>query len=163
MSGCRSLIPRDRSVQSAVQEPYWVTFTLSDNWVSGAMKPAASADGWDEVAVKQVLLAGLLGLMTSAAFAHSGPSTTAPENGAVLAAVPAHVFLTFAKRIRLTKVEMTHMSNRPIQLDLADQKAFATEFVVPLTGMGKGRYRIEWRGLGLDGHAAQCEFTFRVE
>jgi len=29
--------------------------------------------------------------------------------------------------------------------------------------MGAGTYRIEWRGLGIDGHAMQGEFTFTVE
>jgi methionine-rich copper-binding protein CopC len=29
--------------------------------------------------------------------------------------------------------------------------------------MGEGIYRIEWRGLGADGHAMQGAFTFTVD
>ena len=113
--------------------------------------------------MKPILLAGLFGLMTSAVFAHPRLSMSTPENGAVLTAVPTHVLLTFETQIRLTKIEMTHQPHRAIQLDLGDQKAFATEFVVPLTRMGKGQYRIEWRGLAIDGHVMRGDLTFHVE
>jgi len=50
-----------------------------------------------------------------------------------------------------------------VELDLGDQKSFATEFVVPVEQMGSGTYQIEWRGLGIDGHAMTGEFMFTVD
>ena len=56
--------------------------------------------------MKAILLAGLLALAVTPALAHSGLDTTTPENGAVLAEAPPHIVLTFAKRIRLTRVRL---------------------------------------------------------
>ena len=113
--------------------------------------------------MKRILLAGLLVLIPVAAAAHSRMDTTAPADGAVLAEPPSEIVLTFAKRVRLTRVRMARDDGRPVDLDLGDQKAFATRFVLPATDMGKGRYRIEWRALASDGHAMRGAFMFRVE
>ena len=84
--------------------------------------------------MKAILLAGLLALVAISALSHSGLDTTAPENGAVLVEPPPRIVLTFAKRTRLTRVRLTHGDRAPGDLNLGDQKSFATRFVVPLTG-----------------------------
>ena len=113
--------------------------------------------------MKAVLLAGLLALATTPVLAHSAVDATAPENGAVLAQAPPNIVLTFAKPIRLTRVRMTHDAGNAIDLDLGGQTAFASRFELPLKDMGSGLYRIEWRGLSEDGHAARRTFAFRVQ
>ncbi|MDE0416525.1 MAG: copper resistance protein CopC [bacterium] len=113
--------------------------------------------------MKAILLAGLLALAAIPALAHSALDATAPENGAVLAQVPPHVVLTFANRIRLTRVHMTHDAGDAIDLDLGTQTSFATRFELPLKDLGSGLYRIEWRGLSGDGHVMRAVFTFRVQ
>lgn len=113
--------------------------------------------------MKHLALFVLLASLASGAFAHSRVDTTTPENGAVIADVPADISFNFANDIRLTRVEMTHADHPSVQLDLGDQKSFDRSFTLPLEGMGVGIYRIEWRGLGIDGHAMQGEFTFTVE
>ena len=112
--------------------------------------------------MKAVLLAGLLALAAAPALAHAVLDATAPENGAVLAAAPPHVVLTFAKRVRLVRVRMTHGDGAAVDLDLAGQAAFAARFAVPLADLGSGLYRIEWRGLSIDGHVVRGAFAFRV-
>ena len=109
------------------------------------------------------ILAGLFVLMAAAASAHSRLNTTAPADGAVLAQAPAHIVLTFAKRLRLTRVRMTHDDGPAVDLELGGQKSLKTRFTVPLSGKGRGLYRIEWRGLSIDGHAMRGRFTFRVK
>ena len=101
--------------------------------------------------------------MGTGAFAHSKVNSTVPENEAVLAETPETVELKFAKKIRLIKVAMTHLDHPTVELNLGDQKSFATEFEVPVIQMGGGEYVIEWRGLGIDGHAMNGEFMFVVE
>lgn len=113
--------------------------------------------------MKALLLAAMLALAAAPALAHSGLDSTTPENGAELAQAPPHVVLTFAKRIRLTRVRMTHDTGDAIDLDLGGQTTFATRFELPLMDMGSGPYRIEWRGLSADGHAMRNTFTFRVQ
>ena len=112
--------------------------------------------------MKSLLLAILFALMTAAALAHSKLDTTFPTDGAVLVQVPHHLRFSFARDIRLTRVRMTHADRPAVDLDLDGQNAFATRFWVPLIGGGKGRYRIEWRGVAADGHAMRGAFTFRM-
>ena len=112
--------------------------------------------------MKAILLAGMLALAATPALTHSAINTTAPEDGAVLAQAPPHIALTFAKRIRLTRVRMTRDAGDAVDLDLGEQTAFATRFELPLEDRGSGVYRIEWRGLSGDGHAMRKTFSFRV-
>ena len=111
--------------------------------------------------MKRFVLAGLISLMATGTSAHSRLNTTAPADGAVLA--QARIVLTFAKRLRLTRVRMTHDDGPAVDLELGGQKSFKTRFTVPLSGKGRGLYRIEWRRLSIDGHAMRGRFTFRVK
>lgn len=113
--------------------------------------------------MKNIILAVTLALVTTGAFAHSKVNTMTPANGSVVNQVPEDISLTFGKKIRLTKIEMIHADEHKEQLDLGEQKAFGTEFSVPLIGMGSGVYQIEWRGLGDDGHAMKGDFSFEVK
>lgn len=113
--------------------------------------------------MKKLVLVTLLATLSTGAFAHSRMDTTTPENGAVLAVAPEEVRFNFANDIRLTRVEMTLADHPSVELELGDQKSFDRVFTLPLEGMGSGIYLIEWRGLGVDGHAMQGEFRFTVE
>lgn len=104
----------------------------------------------------------LLALWSTVAFAHTEVNSTTPENGAVLADVPSHVIMTFANQIRLTRVQVTHDNEASIDLDLENQKNFSTRFEFPISDMGDGIYRIEWRGLAGDGHPMRGRFEFQV-
>jgi len=112
--------------------------------------------------MKIVIAAIVSSVFASGAFAHSKVNTTAPANQAELAEVPAQIDLGFAKKVRLTKVEVTHESDPTIPVDLVGQTSFERAFTLPLQDMGVGTYHIEWRGLGMDGHAMQGDFTFEV-
>ncbi len=113
--------------------------------------------------MKNLVSAALVWLCASGAFAHSRIESTEPENGAVLSETPAEISMTFAKKIRLTRVDVIFDDKAPFRLDLGDQKSFDRVFTLPLEGMGAGAYHIEWRGLGADGHAMQGDFFFSVD
>ncbi|SLN10976.1 Copper resistance protein C precursor [Falsiruegeria litorea R37] len=113
--------------------------------------------------MKKLTTIALTSLLATNAFAHSSVDTTTPENGATIAEVPSEISFDFADDIRLTKVNMTHQDVHTVTLDLGDQTSFGRAFAIPLQSMGEGIYRIEWRGLGADGHAMQGEFTFTVD
>lgn len=113
--------------------------------------------------MKKLATFALMTLLATSAFAHSRVDTTMPENGAVITEVPTEISFNFAADIRLTRVDMHHQDHPSVRLDLGDQTSFDRVFTLPLEGMGKGTYRIEWRGLGSDGHAMQGEFSFTVE
>ena len=97
------------------------------------------------------------------AFAHSPLQVTSPNDGAKLEAMPTEVTFTFKRNMRLTKVTSTHNGSDANSLDLNGQTSFATEFQIPFSANGVGKYTIEWRGLGDDGHAQKGSFVFMVE
>lgn len=105
----------------------------------------------------------LLSVLASGAFAHSRVDRTVPEDGATIVAAPDALGFNFAADIRLTRVELIHQDQPSVRLDLGEQKSFAQEFAIPFQDMGPGHYRIEWRGLGVDGHAMQGAFSFTVD
>lgn len=102
-------------------------------------------------------------LTANIALAHSPLERTVPADGAGLTDVPAEVALVFARDIRLTRVEWTLDDDQSGSIDLSATSGFATEFTLPFDGAGSGEYRIEWRGLGDDGHPQTGSFGFVVE
>ncbi len=112
--------------------------------------------------MKRIATLALLSTLATSAFGHSRVDTTTPENGALIGEVPVDISFNFAGDIRLTRVDMTHEDHPPVTLDLGKQISFERVFTLPMQGMGEGTYRIEWRGLGKDGHAMQGDFMFTV-
>lgn len=113
--------------------------------------------------MRNLVISAVLVLWSTATLAHSPLHSTSPSDGDTLASVPSEVMLEFHGDIRLTRVSMTHANVHSEDLDLGTQKAFAQEFVLPMTDMGAGAYLIEWRGLGTDGHTLNGSFGFVVE
>lgn len=113
--------------------------------------------------MKNIATIVLMIALTNGAFAHSRIDATTPADGATVADVPAEISFSFADDIRLTRVEMIHEDSPSVPLDLGNQTSFGTIFSLPLEGMGQGTYRIEWRGLGADGHAMRGAFMFTVK
>ncbi|WP_299892502.1 copper resistance CopC family protein [uncultured Ruegeria sp.] len=113
--------------------------------------------------MKMLTIVALISALSTNAFAHSSVDTTKPENGATIAEVPSEISFNFTDDIRLTKVNLIHQEAHTVTLDLGDQTNFGRAFALPLKSMGEGTYRIEWRGLGADGHAMTGEFTFTVD
>lgn len=104
-----------------------------------------------------------LPLAVNSAYAHSDVNKTNPENEAVLNEMPADLDLTFADKIRITKIELSHGPHTNMELDLGEQTSFTNEVTVPTMDMGAGVYTVNWRGLGKDGHAMTGEFKFEVK
>lgn len=113
--------------------------------------------------MKKLALIALISIFATNVFAHSGVDTTLPANGDILAETPAEVSFKFSKDIRLTRVEMTHQDHPTVTLELGEQTSFGRDFSMPVEEMGVGIYRIDWRGLGVDGHAVQGSFSFTVK
>ena len=110
----------------------------------------------------RALLIALL-FVAGQASAHSKVNSTSPGNGEVIASVPEVVEMQFGNKLRLVKVEMTHEDHPTVELDISEYKSFEDSFSIPMNKMGSGTYKLEWRGLGVDGHALSGEFTFEVE
>jgi methionine-rich copper-binding protein CopC len=113
--------------------------------------------------MKNVLLAGIIGIWATSAMAHSPLDSTTPANEAAVSLMPSEVLIDFKGDIRLTRADITHDDTNSMEVDLGDQTAFTQEFALPMHDMGAGEYVVEWRGLGADGHALNGTFRFTVE
>ena len=113
--------------------------------------------------MKNILLAGMIGIWATSAMAHSPLDSTTPANEAIVAEAPSEIALDFKGNIRLTRMKMTYADNPSVNLDLSGHDGFISDYSVPMATMGSGIYVIEWRGLGDDGHALNGTFKFTVE
>ena len=113
--------------------------------------------------MRNILLAGMIGIWATGVMAHSPLDGTTPVNGATVTEMPTEVLMDFKGDIRLTRVAITHAGKRTMDMDLGEQIAFTQEFSLPMHDMGAGVYVVEWRGLGDDGHALNGTFSFTVE
>lgn len=113
--------------------------------------------------MKQVAAIVLALIVSTNVLAHTSVDSTEPKNGAVLANPPSNIKLNFENKIRLTRVSQTFQTTEPAQLDIGQQRSFSTTFSFPFQNRGNGKYVIQWRGLGTDGHTMQGEFSFMVD
>lgn len=113
--------------------------------------------------MKNLLLAGMIGIWATGALAHSPLDSTTPSNEAVVTQMPSEVKMDFKGGIRLTRVVITHADTHTMEMDLGQQTSFTQEFALPMHDMGAGTYVVGWRGLGSDGHALNGTFSFTVE
>lgn len=113
--------------------------------------------------MKRLTLAALVFLTATAVYAHSKMDVTKPSDGTVLSTAPTEIGFAFSDKLRLTKVTATHSSGDTQSFDLDDHASFTDAFTLPMAPMGPGVYEVEWRGLGIDGHAMKGTFSFEVE
>lgn len=113
--------------------------------------------------MKNLLLAGLIGIWATTATAHSPLTNTEPKDAATIVEAPSEVVLEFKGDIRLTRVTLTHADHAGVDLDLSGNTGFKSAYVVPLPSTGRGLFVIHWRGLGADGHAMNGTFSFTVK
>ena len=113
--------------------------------------------------MKKIVFAGLIGIWTTGAMAHSPLDGTTPVNEVTVTEMPTEILMDFKGDIRLTRVAITHADTHSMDIDLSDQTAFTQEFALPVQDMGAGKYVVKWRGLGADGHALKGIFSFTFD
>ena len=109
--------------------------------------------------------AALLACLTCGpALAHTSGTSTEPADGATLDAVPETLRLAFAGPMRIVKVVMVHegpTGTHETRLEVPSKAATESLELSP-DFAGPGDYRVEWRGLGEDGHVMTGTFSFSV-
>jgi methionine-rich copper-binding protein CopC len=113
--------------------------------------------------MRGLLLAGLVTVWASIAAAHSPLKSTIPANDATITEAPTEITLNFGNGIHLTRLTVTHGAGKKDKLNLKMYPGFTKKYQIPFEAVGVGKYLIEWRGLGDDGHALNGNFSFTVK
>lgn len=111
--------------------------------------------GWTALPVLAALAAG-------PAFAHSKLGATVPPDGAVLAAPPSVISMTFDAPVRVTMVRLTNEAGEAFGLARPQTMRPATAFEARPVSLPGGRYTLVWRGLSSDGHPVEGRFSFEI-
>lgn len=100
------------------------------------------------------------------ASAHAVLKASEPQSGAVLAAAPQHILLTFNEKIEpaFTSVTVINAKGDPVGTAKASPDA-ANPAVVKLgvPTLSAGAYTVKWAVAGHDGHRRTGEFKFTVK
>jgi methionine-rich copper-binding protein CopC len=106
-----------------------------------------------------VLIGGLL--LSGNAVAHARLTLAVPAADSVVAAAPATISLTFNETVMLITCKVVDAEGREVgEPAMADGKTVR----VPLkAGLGAGRYSVNYRVAGDDGHAMNGTMSFTVQ
>ena len=134
-----------------------------------APEPDADRAGSRRLSHAAILLAGgIVGAMIGPgkAFAHAFPVREVPRPGAVLAAAPPRVVITFTEDVnaRFSGIAVqtsggARVDNSDPVRDRRDHKVLSIGLRRPIT---PGTYVVRWHALAMDGHRTQGHYDFTV-
>jgi len=113
--------------------------------------------------VKTILLSivGSILLLPVAARAHTHLLRSSPAENAVLEKPPPSATLVFAEPVTLTALKLESADGAKPSVRMPPGKP-ATEISVPLPELAPGRYKMDWRAVGHDGHMMSGDIHFTV-
>ena len=117
--------------------------------------------------IRAVLLAGIVALVAASPGAGHGLLQRAePRAGSTVRTAPKTVRLWFAGAIepRYSGLHVLDPAGTRVDLDDADvdPATGAVMTVSLLPSLPRGRYRVLWRALSVDGHVTRGDFAFRI-
>lgn len=104
-------------------------------------------------------------LAAAPAAAHAVLKSSEPQRGAILAAAPTQLILTFNEKIEaaFTSVTVSKDKGQPVATGKAAPDAANPAVVrLALPALGAGVYVVKWAVAGHDGHRRTGDFTFTV-
>jgi methionine-rich copper-binding protein CopC len=97
--------------------------------------------------------------------AHSLLLSSSPAAGAVVAAPPGRITLTFNNRVEkaLSRVRLLDAGGRRQSLEVAVAEGPPDSVAATVPALAPGSYRVEWQVLSTDGHVVRGAFSFRLQ
>ncbi|HVN43911.1 MAG TPA: copper resistance CopC family protein [Steroidobacteraceae bacterium] len=105
------------------------------------------------------LAAGALCLASIAAWPHAHLTGSEPPEGST-GKPPVQIVLSFSESARLTMLTLQRDGAQPQQLALPG--AVGARLAIAMPPLPAGRYTLEWRALGSDGHVTSGALHFAV-
>lgn len=117
--------------------------------------------------MKQLLITtALVALLSTPAFAHAHLTKADPADGAIVAAAPSSLTLTFSEGLSLAFSGITvtgpagAVALQPATLASGDGKVLVVPLATPLPS---GAYSVDWHALSTDGHKTTGHYAFTVK
>jgi len=101
-------------------------------------------------------------LPAHAVLAHTTVASTSPQNGAVLAASPPVIEISFRAPANLTSVVVVAPGQAERKLEFTP-KGSATSFSIPHPALVAGRNEIQWKALSRDGHVINGSLVLTID
>lgn len=101
-------------------------------------------------------------VLSSAAFAHSGLSSSIPANNAMLMAAPEQLQLEFNSEVRLVKLYLRNSKAEHIKFNFKASPEKLKKFSYQLPKLTTGNYRVDWMVMGGDAHKMTGYYIFMV-
>ena len=116
---------------------------------------------------RDLALAATLALACGApAMAHAVIKQSSPAEGAVLAASPKHITLTFNEKVEgmftaatVSNAAGATVSKKKAMIDPADEATVR----LPLPPLASGKYTVKWHAVGSDGHRRTGQIRFSIQ
>ncbi len=119
------------------------------------------------LAATLVLAAALIALFPARLLAHPELRRSEPGNGAHLGVAPRQILLEFSEGVELAtfRLVMRLPSGDSLVLSASRPAGNARRMVTAAVeaAMGAGAYRVEWSGIGTDGHPTRGSIAFVVD
>jgi len=111
------------------------------------------------------LATALLLAWTGSALAHAFPTTTNPPAGSTLKTAPSQVVINFTEEIEPHFSTLEVVNSAGTRVDKNDAHLGpqgAKQFVVDLSSLTPGTYKVIWHATSVDTHKTQGSFDFTV-
>jgi methionine-rich copper-binding protein CopC len=115
---------------------------------------------------KSMLVALAIGLLPPVRPPHAALTRADPAIDGHTAVIPAAVRLWFSEspEVVFTRLTLSDSSGAPVKLGKVESGDTKLEIRAKIAGtMHAGRYVVNWRTAGADGHATAGHFTFTVD
>jgi methionine-rich copper-binding protein CopC len=111
------------------------------------------------------VLAAVLLVPTTAAYAHTPLKSTTPKKNSTQQHAVKEVRATFKAKLQTGIITITTSSGSTVALKssglISSNKAVIR--AVPRTALGSGTYKVSWRARAGDGHSETGSWTFKVK
>lgn len=112
--------------------------------------------------MKTLIMAGLVAAtLVNPAFAHTQLKSTVPADGSTVATAPAEIVLTFSEPARLMALSIQKEGGAEQKIAALPAAATATTKIAA-PKLENGRYTLNYRVVGADGHVMNGKVTFTV-
>ena len=102
----------------------------------------------------------------STAWAHAGLQASVPEKDAEIAAAPKEITLQFNEKLEsaFSTAKLLDSTGKQVNVEKPTLDASNPSVMkLPVPALSPGRYKVEYVGVGHDGHRRRGDYTFTVK